>query len=186
MNSASMPAVSAMASISSSASGSSICATTVVAASAAAMVSQHAGRAAIQHGEQVVRRRALHAHEPRRAGHAGREQRCIGRLPVEGRVLLVHHQEIEAEAAHDLRPMQRRGLEEAADQDIAAEQPRAETIGAGCCRHQAFPILNCLSCAAPRCSATRNTLLSAGTSNSPAPKSSRQARTRQARTGKAW
>jgi hypothetical protein len=46
-------------------------------------------------------------------------------------MLLVHHQEVEAEPAQDLRAVKRRCLEEAADQHVAAQQARAEAVGGG-------------------------------------------------------
>ena len=65
------------------------------------------------------------------AGGPRGEQRRVGRHAVERRVLLVDHDEVEAERAEDLGRVGGRRLDEGADQVLAGEQPAAKHRGVG-------------------------------------------------------
>ena len=68
-------------------------------------------------------------HHRRDVPGLGGEQDLVGGHPVEGRMLGVHHHEVEAEAAEDLGGVDARGLDEGPEQGLAGEETAPEFAG---------------------------------------------------------
>ncbi len=85
---------------------------------------EHAGRAIVERAENAAGVR--HAHEPGSAGGAGGHQRLVRGDAVEGTMLLVDDDEVEANTAQHLGRVSGRELDEGAEQDLPREKPLAE------------------------------------------------------------
>ncbi len=99
---------------------------------------QHARRAIIERSEDAADVR--NADEPGDAAGAGAHQRLVRGEPVEGRMLLIDHDEVEADAAQHLGRVACRELDEGAEELLLRQEALAEA-GRGLLGHRRrFPV----------------------------------------------